>query len=358
MRFLAIIAVLPSSSQLELTARLAVPAAVPMARAPVLRMMHSDSRPTREYMDFLLGIAGADGADSEDCPSIIVGDGRVGGLLADFGARRGYDDILVKRGDPIPELQAGGQLVRKPIYICTRSEDLDAVLGACPKERWEDLVFMQNGQLEPFRQRYALYETTQAILWFAAMRKGAKPKDGITSEAPEGLSCVSGKWSGALKMRLGTGNLACSTVNHRDLRRNMLEKLVWISSFMLVGAVHGGITVGEVAEKHEDEVRDMIRELASFCRFTLSVALKTGLEDRLLAYSKTVDFFPTAIKEFEFRNGYFYRFSLMAGKRTNAAGITVDMPDSTPMHTEYLLAAVERGVLSKAELNSVAPIAK
>ena len=48
----------------------------------------------------------------------------------------------------------------------------------------------------------------------------------------------------------------------------------------------------------------------------------------------------------------------MAGKRTNAAGITVDVPDSTPMHTEYLLAAVERGVLSKAELNSVAPIAK
>ena len=99
----------------------------------------------------------------------------------------------------------------------------------------------------------------------------------------------------------------------------------------------------------------MIRELASFVRFTLSVALKVGLEDRLCAYSRTVEFFPTAIKEFEWRNGYFYRYSLMSGKRKAANGIVIDMPDATPMHTEYLLAAQEKGLISMAELNSVAP---
>ena len=38
-------------------------------------------------------------------------------------------------------------------------------------------------------------------------------------------------------MRLGVGDLTCHVANPRDLRRNMLEKLVWICSFMLVGAV-------------------------------------------------------------------------------------------------------------------------
>ena len=117
--------------------------------------------------------------------------------------------------------------------------------------------------------------------------------------------------------------------------------------------------------------------------FTLSVALKTGLEERLCAYSRRVDFLPTSLTEFEWRNGYFYKYSLMAGKRTAANGIVIDMPDATPMHTEYAPAtllppaarpaplprphppphllplrylelAVERGALSKAELNSVA----
>ena len=135
----------------------------------------------------------------------------------------------------------------------------------------------------------------------------------------------------------------------------MLEKLIWISSFMLVGAVHGGITVGEVEEKHKDEVVDIILELASFCRFTLAVSLKVDLEERLCEYARRVEFFPTALKEFEWRNGYFYRYSLMAGKRKNAAGLEYEMPDSTPIHTEYLMLAKEKGLISSAELESVRP---
>ena len=46
-------------------------------------------------------------------------------------------------------------------------------------------------------------------------------------------------------------------------------------------AVNGGCTVGEVAERHASEVDALIRELACFCRFTLTVALKAGLEERL-----------------------------------------------------------------------------
>ena len=58
-----------------------------------------------------------------DQPSIIVGQGRVGLLLAELGERRGLDDVIVKRGDPIPADHPG------PIYVCTRNDDLSAVLA-------------------------------------------------------------------------------------------------------------------------------------------------------------------------------------------------------------------------------------
>ena len=122
---------------------------------------------------------------------------------------------------------------------------------------------------------------------------------------------------------------------------------------MLVGAVNGGITVGEVEKNHRSEVDALVRELAAFIRFTLSVALKNGLEDRLAAYSRTVEFFPTALKEFEWRNGYFYRYSCMAGVRTTADGRKIDVPDSTALHTEYLQIALEQGLISQGLLDSV-----
>ena len=187
---------------------------------PARMQAMSDSRPTEEYFDFLLGRNQQE--ETEDGPSIIVGDGRIGTLLAELGQRRGYDDLLVRRGEPIPELKAGGQLIRKPIYIATQNEDIEAVIATCPQERWEDLVFLQSGQLEPLRQRYALYDTTQAILWLAQARISGQPVDGLSSESPKGLTAVQGKWSGALAMRLGTGDLSCTVFNNqRDLRRNM-----------------------------------------------------------------------------------------------------------------------------------------
>ncbi len=36
--------------------------------------------------------------------------------------------------------------------------------------------------------------------------------------------------------------------------QSMLEKLIWICAFMLVGARHGGCTVGEVEAQHREEV--------------------------------------------------------------------------------------------------------
>jgi hypothetical protein len=367
--------------------------APPIGRAFALHMMQSDSRPTQEYFDYLLGRNKQE--TTEDGPSIIVGGGRIGSMLLDFGQRRKYDDILIKRGDAIPANHPG------PVYVCTQACDIEAVIAACPEEKKDDLVFMQDGMLEPIFQRTGLYGPTQAALYLACMRKGGKPVDGTNSESPEGLTTVSGKWAGALAMRLGTGNLNCIEKMERDGRRacarhdqplhprcahavtdatslvvaakpqptlrpcpytvpvpcacRCLEKLVFVCAYNLVGAVHGGISVGEVAKRHSDEVAAICRELASFIRYTLSVSLFSGVDERLEAYATKLEFMPTSINvdEFEYRNGYFYKYAKMAGPRVNAAGIKVDVPDTTPYHTEYLLWALEKGLISQSLLDSV-----
>jgi len=60
-------------------------------------------------------------------PAVIVGGGRVGRMLQDMGDG---EDLLVKRGESVP-LDFDG-----PILVCTRNDDLEAVLQATPQSRW------------------------------------------------------------------------------------------------------------------------------------------------------------------------------------------------------------------------------
>lgn len=326
------------------------PSSVSRLRAPSpCCQVNSDGRPTQEYFDFLLGTKRSQ--KTEDCPSVIVGSGRIGTMIREFGSRRGFDDVVVKRGDPIPHDHPG------PIYVCTQTEDLEAVIKATPEAKKDDLIFLQDGMLEPVFQKYGLYGPTQISLWIAQMRLGGKPVDGVHSAAADGLTQVHGKWAGAVAMRMGTGGLLCREVMDRDGRRGVLERLVFVSAYNLVGAVHGGLTVGEVALHHREEVGAMCRELASFIRYTLSVSLFSGIDDRLNAYARHMEFLPTAIKDFRFRNGYFYRYALMAGTRTTADGRKIDVPDTTPIHTEYLLFARDNGIIPAELLDSVKPMA-
>ena len=61
-------------------------------------------------------------------PAVVVGGGRVGQELLSMGPPGG--DVLVGRGDKVPDDAPG------PILVCTRNDDLDAVLEATPKSRW------------------------------------------------------------------------------------------------------------------------------------------------------------------------------------------------------------------------------
>ena len=257
---------------------------------------------------------------SEDVPSIIVGGGRIGSLLASLGDEA---DAVVRRGEPIPDSPASG-----PIYLCTRNDVLCDVIAATPAERRKDLVFMQNGMLGAFLKKEGLQDTTQVLLYLAVAKLNEPPIDGITDESPEGLTSATGKWAGAFKARLAKSGLTCNVCEGDLYTKAMLEKHVWICAFMLVGALNGGVTVGEVEAQHSEQLKAIVSELCAAGEAELGVTLDPRSFERLAAYGRSVSHFPTAVKEFSWRNGWFHDISL--------AAIARGEQDPTPLHTAGL----------------------
>ncbi|CAN6700655.1 unnamed protein product [Malus baccata var. baccata] len=261
----------------------------------------------------------ASAAKTKVVPAVIVGGGRVGRALEGMG---NGCDLLVKRGEPVP-LDFQG-----PILVCTRNDDLEAVLEATPRPRWNDLVFFQNGMLEPWFESKVLGDADQVLAYFAVSKLGEPPVDGKTDTNPEGLTASYGKWALAVADRLHAGGLTCKVLNKEAFQKQMLEKLIWISAFMLVGARHPGTTVGGVEKVYRSEVSSLIAELASAAAAEKGLVFEEAMEDRLCAYSRAVAHFPTAVKEFKWRNGWFYSLT----ERAIAEG----KPDPCPLHTAWL----------------------
>uniref|UniRef100_A0A0A9CZH2 Uncharacterized protein n=1 Tax=Arundo donax TaxID=35708 RepID=A0A0A9CZH2_ARUDO len=88
-----------------------------------------------------------------------------------------------------------------------------------------------------------------------------------------------------------------AVLEKETFQKQMLEKLIWISAFMLVGVVE---------KVYRSEVAILIAELASAAAAERALMFDEGIEERLCAYSRAVAHFPTAVKEFKWRNGWFY----------------------------------------------------
>eukprot|EP00747_Dinoflagellata_sp_TGD_P210135 gnl/TRDRNA2_/TRDRNA2_83455_c0_seq1.p1 gnl/TRDRNA2_/TRDRNA2_83455_c0~~gnl/TRDRNA2_/TRDRNA2_83455_c0_seq1.p1 ORF type:complete len:372 (-),score=75.30 gnl/TRDRNA2_/TRDRNA2_83455_c0_seq1:45-1160(-) len=270
-------------------------------------------------------------ASGADCPSIIVGGGRIGSMLASLG---GDGDAVMKRGDPFPSSPETG-----PIYVTTRNNDLAGVIETTPEHRRKDLVFMQNGMLGKFLEDQRLAGNTQVLLYLAVAKLGEPPIDGITDLAPDGLTAAKGEWAAAFADRLGKGGLKCNLLDGKGYDGAMLEKHMWICSFMMVGALNGGVTVGDVESKHAEQLKPLVDEMCAAGEEALGVKLPEGVYDRLAAYGRSVAHFPTAVKEFEWRNGWFYDIS--------KAAIAAGKPDPMPLHTAGLQ---KLGVIPEAEM--------
>lgn len=264
----------------------------------------------------------------------IVGGGRIGSLLYDLNGKQ--DVFNSARTD---SLKNGGE---GPIYVCTRNNDLESIIEGCPAARREDLVFLQNGYLADYLRGKGLEDkTTQALVYFAVSKKGEAPIDGVTDLNPDGLTAVTGKWAEDFQARLHKGGLKCHVLDKPTFTVSMLEKHIWLSAFMAVGVKHGNCTVGEVEAKHTAEVRGLIEELGRAAAQELRVTFPSGVTDRLCAYARSVGHFPTALKELEWRNGWFMDLSFKAATRA--------LPDPCPSHS--MLLRGQRNLVYKAKKN-------
>lgn len=231
-------------------------------------------------------------------------------------------DVLVGRGQNISAEIDG------PIFVCTRNDDLDAVLEATPSSRWSDLVFFQNGMLDPWFESRGLGDSSQVLAYFAVSKVGEAPVDGKTDTDPDGLTAAFGKWASAVASRLDRAGLSCKVLQKEAFQKQMLEKLIWICAFMLVGARHPGATVGIVEKDYRYEVTSLIAELRSAAAAERRLTFDEGMEERLCAYSRAVAHFPTAVKEFKWRNGWFYSLTEKA--------LALGKGDPCPLHTAWL----------------------
>lgn len=75
-----------------------------------------------------------------------------------------------------------------------------------------DLVFFQNGMLEPWFENKGLGDADQVLAYFAISKLGEPPIDGKTDTNPEGLTAAYGKWASAVADRLLAGGLSCKVL--------------------------------------------------------------------------------------------------------------------------------------------------
>jgi hypothetical protein len=249
----------------------------------------------------------------------IVGAGRIGSLLAQAG-----QCTVVGRQDSIDPNGQG------PILIATRNDVLESIVDKCPENRKKDLVFMQNGYLDNFLASKGLLDNTQALLFFSVTAKGVEPVDGITTVNPEGLTSATGIHAKALAERLAALNLKCNVVSPDQYRPAMFEKLIWICTLMLVGTAKECKSVGQAGSEHGALVEQVITELVAAVTKAESITFQDGTVARLNAYTDVVADFPCGVKEFEWRNQYFYNLG----------------DNACPTHNALLRECAEKGLLS------------
>ena len=209
--------------------------------------------------------------------------------------------MRINFGDAPPETIKGsdeeGDLNEFPIYVICMSPDasssLEYALDAIPEDKKEDLVFLQRGDMiEPTLKKRGLARErqTQAVLYYGLNEFGKIEDDrcalGRTPWASRSSRPrVASPESGAVACCRSRAGFFCAEFFHRDWRRQMIEAVVFESTYNLVGAVHKHVPVSEVHEFFGGEVDDMLYEIQRGLRGHLAVTLLSGFEERMAAYA-------------------------------------------------------------------------
>lgn len=75
---------------------------------------------------------------------------------------------------------------------------------------------------------------------------------------------------------------------------------------MLVGSAKECQSVGEAGSQYKNLVQSVVEELVAAVSKKEGIEFPKGTMERLAAYTDVVADFPCAVKEFEWRNQYFY----------------------------------------------------
>jgi hypothetical protein len=75
---------------------------------------------------------------------------------------------------------------------------------------------------------------------------------------------------------------------------------------MLVGTAKECSSVGKAGSDHKELVESVISELVSAVEAKEGISFSQGVIERLASYTDVVTDFPCAVKEFEWRNQYFF----------------------------------------------------
>lgn len=228
----------------------------------------------------------------EPTPVTIIGAGRVGLALAE---RSPVPCALLRRGDDWSPLE---RPPGEPVLVATGNDALGDVVARVPAPRRPDLVFIQNGMIDPWLAERGLHGCTRGLLYFAVPTRGAPIE-------PGGTSVFTGPHAGRMVAWFAAMALPALVARRDEFTAAMLEKLIWNSAFGLL-CERFACPVGQVVERHADTLAALVRELAEVCRVAADVDLDpAALQQRLSAYSLAIPGYRGAVKDWPWRNGWF-----------------------------------------------------
>ncbi len=231
----------------------------------------------------------------------ILGAGRVGSALASRSPRpcrlitrdQGWSALAESEG---------------PIVVAVGCDALGEVVDRVPAARWPDLAFVQNGMISPWLAARGLGESTRGLLYFAVPRRGAPIE-------PGGVSLFAGPHAAALVAWFTEMALPAAALARGDFEAAMFEKLIWNAAFGLL-CERFECPVGQVLAAHDAELTALVEELVAVAR-AAGVALDPApLAGRLRSYSRSIPAYRGAVKDWEWRNGWFVRAAADLGVPT------------------------------------------
>ena len=247
---------------------------------------------------------------------VIIGAGRIGGALA---AASPLPCTLVTRDsfyhvdgaghvdgtahvDHVDHVDHVWERLRgppgDPLLVCVRNDDLAAVVERVPVMRHSDLVFVQNGMIDGWLAAHGLADSTRGVLFFAVAKRGGPIE-------PGGVSPFTGQHAPALADWLLSLGVPAEAVDRRQFAAVMLEKLIWNAAFGLLCERYS-VTVGEVLERHAQELTRVTAELNAVGRAALGVTLEDPpLLARLRDFAARIPDNRAGVKEWAWRGGWF-----------------------------------------------------